>query len=124
MILPENIPNKEYLEKIIAHSRDNKYLWRELNEERGSPAFGDAHGHLIENYSVFYRLVAPISNEITGVEGTNLDCVVALIAYPDCGYLLDSDPGEVALLAAFGNSKAQLLLNACRILHGIRAIVD
>ncbi len=39
--------------------------------------------------------------------------VTALIAYDDCGYMLDSDPGELAMLAKLGDHRAILLLPAC-----------
>ena len=48
--------------------------------------------------------------------------VLALVAYDDCAYMLDSDPGELAILAAFGNTKAVLLLPACKVFHSSKTI--
>ena len=48
------------------------------------------------------------------------DAIIALIAYDDCAYMLDSDPGELAILAKFGDPKAILLLPACDILSTIK----
>ena len=49
--------------------------------------------------------------------------ILALIAYDDCAYMLDSDPGELAILAAFGDPKAILLLYACKVFHSIKEVV-
>jgi hypothetical protein len=48
------------------------------------------------------------------------DAIVALIAYDDCAYMLDSDPGELEILAKFGNEKAILLLPACKAFAAIK----
>ena len=45
--------------------------------------------------------------------------VLALIAYDDCAYMLDSDPGELAILAEFGDNRAILLLPACKVVHSL-----
>jgi hypothetical protein len=37
--------------------------------------------------------------------------------------MLDSDPGELAILAAFGDPRAVLLLSACKVFHSIKEIV-
>ena len=46
--------------------------------------------------------------------------LLALCAYDDCAYMLDSDPGELAILAAFGDPRAVLLLSACKAFHSIK----
>ena len=50
------------------------------------------------------------------------DAILALIAYDDCAYMLDSEPGELAILAAFGDPRAVLILPACEILHSLKEI--
>jgi hypothetical protein len=39
--------------------------------------------------------------------------ILALITYDDCAYMIESDVGELKILAAFGDTKAILLLPAC-----------
>ena len=51
------------------------------------------------------------------------DAVLALIAYDDCAYMLDSDPGELAILAKFGDPRAILLLPACKAFHSLKELV-
>ena len=49
--------------------------------------------------------------------------ILALVAYDDCAYMLDSDPGELAILAAFGDHRAILLLSACKAFHSLKELV-
>jgi hypothetical protein len=51
-----------------------------------------------------------------------MDAIVALIAYDDCAYMLESDPGELAILAAFGDPRATMLLPACKVFHSLKTI--
>lgn len=47
--------------------------------------------------------------------------ILALVAYPDCAYMLDSDPSELELLVKLSNDDTILLmLPACRLLNDIK----
>ena len=46
--------------------------------------------------------------------------LLALIAYDDCAYMIDSVPGEIAILAKLGDCRAGLLLPACKALRSIK----
>ena len=48
--------------------------------------------------------------------------VLALVAYDDCAYMLDSDPTELATLAAFGDPRATMLFPACKVFHSLKTI--
>ena len=48
--------------------------------------------------------------------------MLALCVYDECAYMLDSDPGELAILAAFGDPRAVLLLSACKTFHSLKEI--
>ena len=41
--------------------------------------------------------------------------ISALIAYDDCAYMLESEVGELRILAALGDQKAILLVPACLV---------
>ena len=58
-----------------------------------------------------------------GVWEAVYDTLLALIAYDDCAYMLDSDPGELAVLAKFGDRRALLLLPACKAFHSLKELV-
>ncbi len=43
------------------------------------------------------------------------DAVITLVAYHECAYMLDSNPGELAIIAALGDDRAYMLLPACQV---------
>jgi hypothetical protein len=43
--------------------------------------------------------------------------ILALTAYDDCAYMIESAVGELRLIAAFGDTKAMLLLPACIVFN-------
>ena len=43
--------------------------------------------------------------------------IVALIAYDDCAYMIESEVGELKIIAAFGDPRAILLLPACIVFN-------
>ena len=49
--------------------------------------------------------------------------VLGLIMYDDCAHMLDSDPIEIAILAALGDPRAALLLPACKVFHSSKTVV-
>ena len=48
------------------------------------------------------------------------DAIAALIAYDDCAYMLESEVGELKILAALGDPRAILLLPACIAFSSIK----
>ncbi len=52
------------------------------------------------------------------------DAIIALLVWDDCSYMLDSNPGELAIIAALGNHRAILLLPACIAFNQINKMVD
>ena len=45
--------------------------------------------------------------------GAAWDAIAALIAYDDCGYMIESEVDEIKILAKLGDQRAILLLPAC-----------
>ena len=48
--------------------------------------------------------------------------IVALIAYDDCAYMIESEVGELKIIAAFGDPRAILLLPACIAFNEIKVL--
>jgi len=48
------------------------------------------------------------------------DAILALIAYDDCAYMIESEVDEIKILAKLGDQKAILLLPACIVFNEIR----
>ena len=54
--------------------------------------------------------------------GVVCGAIRALVAYDDCAYMLDSDPGELAIVAKLGDPRAVLLLYACKVFHSLKEL--
>jgi hypothetical protein len=50
------------------------------------------------------------------------NAILALIAWDDCGYLLEENPEDVKMLALLGNQAAVLLYPACVALQNIKEL--
>jgi len=50
------------------------------------------------------------------------DSIAALIAWDDCGYMIESEIGELKIIAAFGNQPAILLLPACIVFNETKVL--
>ena len=48
------------------------------------------------------------------------DAIIALIAYDDCAYMIESEIGELKIIAAFGDQRAILLLPVCIVLYSMK----
>jgi len=51
------------------------------------------------------------------------DAIVALAAYDDCAYMIESEVDELKIIAAFGDQKAALLLPACIVYNETKVLV-
>ena len=50
------------------------------------------------------------------------DAILALIAYDDCAYMIESEIGELKIIAAFGDQRAILLLPACIVFNETKVL--
>jgi len=55
--------------------------------------------------------------------GAATDAIAALVAYDDCAYMIESEVGELKIIAAFGDQKAVLLLPACIVYNETKELV-
>jgi len=51
------------------------------------------------------------------------DAIVALIAYDDCAYMIESEIDEIKILAKLGDPRAILLLPACIVFNETKELV-
>ena len=54
-----------------------------------------------------------------GVWEAGYTVLLALCAFDDCAYMLDSEPSDISMLAMLGDHRAILLLAACNAFHSI-----
>ena len=117
-----HLPNAVHIDRVLASALANEYRWVQVRTEERGAAWHDAQ-------SVAWNVA--YANDEKGwyaawagmpTPAAALDAVLALIAYDDCAYMLDSDPGELAIVAKFGDHRAVMLLPACKVLHLLREI--
>ena len=118
-----HLPNAVHIDRVIASAKANPDHWEEVRARVRYAARGGAWNILREQDRVEVWIEA--RNEvriavqyITWVAAR--DVLLALCAYDDCAYMLDSDPGELAILAKFDDHRAVLLLSACKAFHSIK----
>ena len=110
-----HLPNAAHIDRVIASVQAHPEHWADSWDTTWSAvrssAWDAARDLLIKQgrYSVWV--------EVRGVRDATWDAILALCAYDDCAYMLDSDPGELAILAAFGDPRAVLILPACKIFN-------
>ena len=51
------------------------------------------------------------------------NAIVALVAYDDCAYMIESEVDEIKILAKLGDQKAMLLLPACIVFNKTKELV-
>ncbi len=118
-----HLPNAAYIDDLLVKMSTSGHQW--LNtvwfstnvkwQEHAS--WRIAHDTITKNglNDIYNSICLEIYSITSQNWGSEFLAVAALVAYDDCGYMLDSDPGELAILAKFGDERAILLLTACTI---------
>ena len=118
----DHLPNAKHIDRVIASVRANPSKWK-LAKEKSDPERVDSFWNAAryEMWAVLENKcrVAAVDSLIGMLWASGAWCgILSLIAYDDCAHMLDSDIGELKILAAFGDSRALFLLPACIALHG------
>ena len=118
-----HLPNAAHIDRVIASAKANPDQWEEVRPAARYAAWQvvrvqawDAAWH---DMNIQHRQAAWAAGQ-TDARNTPQYAILALCAYDDCAYMLDSDPGELAILAKFGDHRAVLLLSACKAFHSIK----
>ena len=114
-----HLPNAAHIDRVIASLNSNFKLWTATGVAWSvveDVAITAARDLLIKQgrYSVWVESRKAVWN---AVRESGRWAILALIAYDDCAYMLDSAPSELAILAALGDNRAIILLPACKVLH-------
>ena len=115
-----HLPNAVHIDRVIASAKANPEQWADSWDTTWSAvedvAITAARDLLIKQgrYSVWVESRKAVWN---AVRESGRWAILALIAYDDCAYMLDSAPSELAILAALGDNRAIILLPACKVLH-------
>ncbi len=114
------LPNAKHIDRILASFAVNTSVWDDIGNSYtdDTGAWKQTERSLSEDLRKIYIVIRTHIDDIQPIrQGTGwsaaCDATVALIAHSDCGYMLDSDPGELAIIAKFDDVRARLLLPAC-----------
>ena len=123
-----HLPNAAHIDRVLASVRSNPMQWSGSWDGALDAAWmsarGEAWNALIAQVrlAVWWDAREVLTDQVRLAQYAARDAVIVLIAYDDCAYMLDSDPGELAVLAKFGDRRAILLLSACKVFHSIKEI--
>ena len=117
-----HLPNAVHIDRVLASGKANPGQWKKLWVSGRAVAWVEAQNVLKDQgRSAVWEEVRDAARDTP--QYAVLEAILALVAYDDCAYMLDSDPGELAILAKFGDPRAVLILPACEILHSIKELV-
>jgi len=133
-----HLPNAKHIDWVIASLKENPKKWTAANNAARVAAYDtaweavynaarDAARDAARNAAynaAFLAACNAANNAARGVAyyaawGT----IVALIAYDDCAYMVESEVGELKIIAAFGDQRAILLLPACIVYNETKELV-
>ena len=120
-----HLPNAVHIDRVLASALANEYRWVQVRtEERGAAWDAAWHTSWLAARSVLLAQSREAAWSVARDASWAVarDAILALVAYDDCAYMLDSDPGELAILAAFGDPRAILLLPACKVFHALKEL--
>ena len=112
-----HLPNAAHIDRVLASFNSHPGQWNAAESEKWAEAWNAARDAVLAQGRYTEWAAAA---EAAVWEVPRRDTILALVAYDDCAYMIDSDPGELAILAKFGDPRAVLLLSACKILHSIK----
>ena len=125
-----HLPNAAHIDRVLASNKSHQYMWAKLKEAHTKDRahkWRNARTTVIldaKHKGVWSVLLELIRNVISPHEAQIVvkNAILCLIAYDDCAHMLDSEVGELRILAAFGDEKAILLLPACTVLKAIKEL--
>ena len=113
-----HLPNAVHIDRVIASVKSRPDQWgiaqNAVNDKDWNVAWDKATADITNWVDVWDTVWNFVRNTVAR------DALLCLIAYDDCAYMLDSEVGELKILAALGDHKAILLLPACVALNAIK----
>ncbi len=108
-----HLPSAASIDRIRDSFKANPACWKDITKFSATRVEIDVWNDAYDKIDAF--ISAEMFNKIFSMNQpwTIRAACMALIVYGECGYMLDSDPGELAILAKLGDERAILLLPAC-----------
>jgi hypothetical protein len=119
-----DLPNAKYIDLVIASMKKNPAVWSAAWAAAKDTAWDaawavarDAARNAARNAAWYAARNAAWDAARNAARGAARGAILALIAWDDCGYLLEEKPENVKMLALLGNQAAVLLYIACLALQ-------
>ena len=115
-----DLPNAKYIDMILYSLKKENTAWVAVRDTAWDAAKDAAYNAA---YNAAWDAAWGAARDAAWVAAWGAawdaawDAVRALIAWDDCGYLLDEKPEDVKMLALLGNQAAVLLYPACIALN-------
>ena len=104
------LTNGKYIDMILCSLKENT-AWDAVYDAAWVAAWDAAYTARGEAWDAIYDAADDVADDAAYNAAYN--AVRALIAWDDCGYLLDEKPEDVKMLALLGNKAAIMLYSAC-----------
>ena len=133
-----HLPNAKHIDWVIASIKVNPEKWTAAYTAAGTAAWGAAWSAAYNTARTPARGAAwnaactaaydEACNAARDAARTTAwyaatDAIVALVAYDDCAYMIESEIGELKIIAVFGDQRAILLLPACIVFNETKELV-
>ena len=125
-----HLPNAVHIDRVVASAKADPDHWNAAESEKWAVAWNATRDLLKEQgrYDEWSTASSAVwlarQQRSSAASWSSVrEALLALVAYDDCAYMLDSDPGELAILAKFGDRRAIMLLPACKVFHSLRELV-
>jgi hypothetical protein len=120
-----DLPNAKFIDLVMDSVKKNPAAWDAAWDAARNAASGAARNaawNAAWDAAWYAARNAAWYAEWTAARGAARGAILALIAWDDCGYLLEENPEDVKMLALLGNQAAVLLYTACLALQNTKEL--
>ena len=128
-----HLPNAKHIDWVLASLKVHPKKWEGARQRRSMAkdeawdaawdAASDAARNLPRNVAWDAATVWDESNAMVSGFHSARDAISALVAWDDCAYMIESEIGELKILAKLGDPRAILLLPACIVFNETKVLV-
>ena len=120
----DDLPNAKYIDRIISSVKTNTQYWTKTGDRPYIECWDsvvsvatsvDRMKFVFDTWEIMWNIMGERFSDVSYEFSRGV--VLALITYDDCAYMIDSEPGELAILARLGDARAILLLPACKVFN-------
>jgi len=125
-----HLPNAKHIDWVIASLKANPEKWRAARNAVWDEAWEAAYDAALdaiddagryETFDAAFDAARDAARDAAYYAASA--AILALIAHDDCGYMIESEVGELKIIAAFGDQRAILLLPACIVYNETKVLV-